>query len=148
MKSKKALKILFLFLFTVFFSLSVFAQNDKPEKIKAIKTITGKFTQFVVGDYIHAIIKKQNGKTRIFFLDSYDIQYFLVLNRGKTMTFTYQIVDSYIQENSGRMIIERMTSARIGQLTFEKWWKDLRKKFSEKQIEKKYSALVEKHTKY
>ena len=104
--------------------------------MKAVKTISGKFTKFVVGDFIHAVIKKRNGKTQDFFLDSYDIQYFPAANRGKEMTFTYQVVDAYIQANDGRMIIERITSAKVGRITFEKWWKDLRKKFSEKQMEK------------
>ena len=133
---------------TVFLNLSICAQNDKPEKVKAVKTITGKFTQFVVGDFIHAIVKKRNGKFQDFSLDSYEIQYFLAAKRGKEMTFTYQVVDSYIRENGNRLMIERMTSAKIGRLTFEKWWKDLRKNFSEKQIEKKYKALVEKRTEY
>lgn len=124
------------------------AQNNSSEKIKSIKTVTGKFVRFEWGDYLHADIKKSNGKTKSFWMGGIRcLQCFMAVNQGKTLTFTYEVVDTYIPEGSGRMVTERIKSARIGNLTFEKWWNDLRKKYSVKQIEKKYEVLVNKYTK-
>jgi hypothetical protein len=126
--------------------LSVSAQDNRPEKIKSVKTVRGKFIRFLVGDFIHPETRKSNGKRQNFYLDSYDLQYFLVVNRGKTMTFTYDVVD--VPKDSERIIITRLKSAKIGNLTFEKWWRDLRKRYTEEQIKKKYDPLVEKYTEY
>lgn len=136
-----------IFVSTCFFNLPIFAQKNQPDEIKAVKTITGKFIGFEVGDYYHADIKRSNGKTESYWLGGRGLEYFLAANRNKTMTFTYEVVDTYIHENGGRMVIERLKSARIGNLTFEKWWKDLRKKYTVEQIRKKYEPLVEKYTK-
>ncbi len=147
MNNNKLLKIsLFFSLAICLFNLSVSAQDDQFEKIKSVKTVRGKFIRFLVGDYIHPEIKRSNGELQYFFLDSYDLQYFLVVNRGRKMTFIYEVIE--IREDRGRRVIERMKSAKIGNLTFEKWWKDLQKKFTEKQIKKMYDPLVDKYTKY
>lgn len=147
--NSKIIKISLFFLLTIcVFHSPISAQSDEFEKIKATKTIKGKFIKFVVGDYIHLEIKTANGKIRYFSLDSYDLQYFLVVNRGKPMTFTYDVVESLRVENGKRIVIERIKSAKIGNLTFEKWWKNLSKKFSEQQIKKYYDPLVEKYTEY
>lgn len=144
--TKILLEVLLVCAITCFFISSVFAQNDQSEKIKSTKTVSGKFIKFIVGDYIHPLIRKSNGRIQKFFLDSYDLQYFLVVNRGKTMTFIYNVVD--VPQYDKRIIITRMKSAKIGNLKFEKWWKDLRKKYTEQQIKKKYDPLVEKYTEY
>lgn len=131
-----------------FFNLAIFAQKNAPDKVKAVKTIKGKFVRFEWGDYLHADIKNSNGKTKSFWMGGVRcLECFMAVNQGKTMIFTYEVVDTYIEQSGGRMIIERIRSARIGNLTFEKWWKDLRKKYSVEQIEKKYGELVNKYTK-
>jgi hypothetical protein len=139
---------IFLLLIIGFLYLPIRAQDDTPEKIKSVKTVTGKFIRFVVGDYVHPEIRKSNGKIESYWLGGgIGLDYFLAVNRGKTMIFTYEVVDTYIEQNGGPMIIERIKSAKIGSLTFEKWWKALKKKYSVNQIEKKYAALVGKYTK-
>lgn len=131
-----------------FFNLPSLAQKNKPDKVKAVKTVTGKFVSFEQGDYFHADIKNSKGKTLSFWLGGERcLECFIALNQGKTMTFTYEIVDTYIPESGGRMVIERIKTAKAGSLTFEKWWKDLRKQYSAEQIENKYSSLVDKFTK-
>lgn len=147
MTNNKVIKIsIFFLLINCLFNLSVSARDNQSEKIKSVKTVRGVFIRFVVGDFIHPVIKKSNGKLQNFYLDSYELQYFLVLNRGKTMSFTYEVIDA--PKDDGRIIIERMKSAKIGNLTFEKWWKDLRKKYTEEKIKQKYEPLVNKYTKY
>ncbi len=148
MTNNKVIKISVFFLLTIcLFNLRISAQEGIIyQKIKAVKTVSGKFVRFFVGDFIHIEIKKSNGKFENFFLDGYYLDYFLVANRGKTMTFTYNVVDALRYRK--RIVITTMKSAKIGNLTFEKWRKDLRKKYTKEQIEKKYDPLVEKYTEY
>ena len=138
---------LFLILGICFFNSPIFAQKKGPDKIKAVKTVTGKFVRFEQGDYIHADIKKSNGKTESYWMGGDGLEYFMALNYGKTMVFTYEVVDSYIPESGGRMVIERLKSAKMGSQSSDKWWKDLRKKYTFEQIDKKYADLVQKYTK-
>jgi hypothetical protein len=139
---------MFLCLSLFVFSFQTFAQkNKKPEKVKAVKTISGKFINFEMGDYVHANIKKTGGKIKSFTIGNYGLDYFLVEYKSKPMSFTYEIVDAYIPEAGGNMTIERLKSAKFGTLTFESWIKQLEKKYTYEQIEKKYEALVDKYTK-
>ena len=139
--------VLFLLLGICIFNLPTFAQKKAPNKIKAVKTVTGKFVQFEQGDYLHVDIKKSNGKTESYWIGGGGLEYFMALNYGKLTVFTYEIVDTYIPESGGRMVIERLKSAKVGTLTSTQWWKDLRKKYTFEQIDKKYAALIGKYTK-
>lgn len=132
-----------------FLNFQAVAQKEQgPDKIKAVKTVVGKFIEFEFGDYMHADIKKSNGKTASFWMGgAWGLEYFLALNRGKTMTLTYEVVDTYIRESGGRMTIERLKNAKIGTLTFDKWMKDLKRKYTLKQINNKYQPAVDKFTK-
>lgn len=142
----KILMLLCLGLFV--FSFQTFAQkNKKPEKVKAVKIISGKFVNFEMGDYVHANIKKTDGKIKSFWLGSYRLEYFLAEHKEKPMSFTYEIVDTYIPEAYENMLIERLKSAKVGKLTFESWIKQLEKKYTSEQIEKKYEALINKYSK-
>ena len=138
---------LFLLVWICFFNLPTFAQKKAPDKIKAVKTVTGKFVQFEQGDYMHVDIKKSNGKTESYWIGGNGLEYFMALNYGKLMVFTYEIVDTYIPESGGRMVIERLKSAKVGTLTSTQWWKDLKKKYTFEQIDKKYGDLIGKYTK-
>jgi hypothetical protein len=139
---------MFLCLSLVGFSFQTFSQeNKKPEKIKAVKTINGKFINFVMGDYVYVKIKKNDGKVKSFTIGDYGLDYFLAEYKGKPMSFTYEIVDTYVTEAGGNVIVERLASAKFGTLTYERWIKQLMKKYTYEQIEKNYEALVNKYTK-
>ncbi len=139
---------MFLCLSLFVFSFQTFAQkNKKPEKVKAVKIIGGKFVNFEMGDYVHANIKKTDGKIKSFWLGSYKLEYFLAEYKNKPMSFTYEIVNDYIPEAGGNMTFERLKSAKFGTLTFESWIKQLEKKYTSEQIEKNYEGLVNKYSK-
>lgn len=139
---------MFLCLSLFIFSFQTFAQkNKKPEKIKAVKTISGKFINFEMGDYVHASIKKTDGKIKSFTIGGYGLDYFLAEFKGKPMSFTYEIVNAYVVEAGGNMTFERLKSAKFGTLTLERWIKQLEKKYTAEHIEKKYEALVSKYSK-
>jgi hypothetical protein len=121
-----------------------FAQRGgPPDKIKATKTVTGTFKGFEVGDYMHAVIVRSNGKEDSFFLGHAEsLQYFLVSHKRQQLTITYQVVDSYIEEAGGVQRIERISAVRAGTLTDVAWWKNERKGKSLAKLRKKYDDMV------
>lgn len=126
---------------------SAFGQGKRrPDKVKETKTIQGSFVSFESGDYLHATIKKSNGEETSFFLMKHGLEYFLVLHKGEPLTLTYQIVDTYIPEAGGMETIERLISAKHGDLTYEAWWTAAKAKSTEAQLQKKYDPLVQKAT--
>ena len=126
-------------------SHSAQSAKDAPQKdkIRATKTLRGVFLGFEAGDYLHAVIKTSVGKTVSLFLNGQDIAYFLALHKGKAMTVTYEIVDTYIEEAGGVTTIERLTAARVKKQTFAAWWKRTGSKYTAEQREKKYGKRVE-----
>jgi hypothetical protein len=141
--------LMFLCLSLFVFNFQIFAQKkEKPEKVKAVKTINGKFVSFEIGDYTHLSIKKTNGKIKFLWLgNSWGLDYFLAEYKGKPMSFTYEIVDTFIPEAGKNDTIERLESAKVGKLSFESWIKQLKRKYTFKQIEKRYQSLVDKYSK-
>jgi hypothetical protein len=121
------------------------AQQNKPDKVKATKSIKGQFVGFEVGDYMHAVIKKENGEQDSFFIgQSEGIPYFLVTHKDQPLEITYQVVDSYIEEAGGYQTIERIVSVKAGDMTDKQWWKQERAGSSVSKLRKKYDAMVDK----
>ncbi len=122
----------------------VLAQKGQPkDKIKETKTITGTLKGFQSGDYMHAVITKDDGEETSFFLPTTEsVQYFLVAHKGQPLTLTYQVVDSYIEEAGGVQTIERLMAVKSGNLTDAAWWKKQRASYSLTGLRKKYEAMV------
>ena len=125
--------------------LSQAASNKSPDKIPAVKTVTGTTVGFEIGDYQHVTVQVSGGKRRSFFLGSEGLDYFLAANKSRKVIYTFQVVDSFVPENGGPMRIERLTSAKVGTLTFEHWWQELKQKHSSAEIDKRYQPLVDKY---
>lgn len=116
-----------------------------PDKVKATKTMNGQFVGFEVGDYMHALIKKEDGQEDSFFIGrSESIPYFLVTHKGQPLEITYQIVDSYIEEAGGYQTIERIIAVKAGSLTDKAWWKQEKAGSSVSKLRKKYDPMVDK----
>lgn len=148
---KKPLILVLLAFFAILASTAMTTQNafaqcgGPPDKIKATKTVTGTFKGFEVGDYMHAVIIKSNGKEDSFFLGHAEsLQYFLVTHKGQPLTITYQVVDSYIEEAGGVQRIERISAVRAGSLSDAAWWRQQRKGASVSKLRKKYDDMVAK----
>ena len=116
------------------------------DKVRATKTVKGVFLGFEVGDYMHTVIKKSNGEKESYYLDGQGLEYFLALNKGKSVTATYQVVDTYIEEAGGVETVERITAARTDKQTSATWWKQTGSKYTPEQLEKKYGKLVQQAT--
>lgn len=115
-----------------------------PDKIIATRTLNGSFVGFEMGDYLHAEIRKSNGKPLSFFIGgSESLPYFLAANKDKQLLLTYQVLDSYIPEAGAIARMERLVAAKSGNETDQKWWKRISKSTNVNALRKKYDALVE-----
>jgi hypothetical protein len=94
---------------------------------------------------MHAVIIKSNGQEDSFFMGHNEsLQYFLVTHKGEPLVFTYQVVDSFIEEAGGVQSIERMSGVRAGTLTDVAWWRNEKKGKSVTNLRKKYDEMVAK----
>ncbi len=126
----------------------VFSQERKvADKVRAVKTIQGTFTNFEMGDYLHAKFRTPGGKELSLFVMKPGMEYFLVANKGRRLTLKYEVVDTYIPEAGDVMQIERLASAKAGNVTYESWWKATKAKYPGEAAHAKYRTLVEKYTK-
>jgi uncharacterized protein YjiS (DUF1127 family) len=125
---------------------AVAAQQKKPDRIKATKTIKAKFVGFEAGDYLHAIVQRADGERVSFFVQKPGLEYFLALKKDDTLDLTYQVVDTFIPEAGARQTIERLIAAKAGPQTYASWWKSMRARFTLAQLDAKYHALVDAAT--
>jgi len=117
-------------------------QRQQVDKVKETKTLRGRFVGFEIGDYTHAVIRKGDGKRTSFFINQPGMDYFLASHKGQSLELTYQVVDTYIPEAGGVETIERLVSARAGNVTYREWWKKVKASASMRQIERRYDPLV------
>ncbi len=127
---------------------TVFSQERKgADKVRAVKTIEGTLTDFEMGDYLHANFKTTKGKRVSLFVMKPGMEYFLAVNKGKRLTLKYEVVDTHIPEAGGMTKIERLASAKAGNVSYETWWKATKAKYPGEASHAKYGSLVEKYTK-
>ena len=75
-----------------------------------------------------------------------ELEYFLAMHKGKLLTLTYHVVDTFIPEAGGVETIERLVSAKVGNESDQNWWKRVSKTSNVESLRKKYDAHVEKAT--
>ena len=131
----------------VAFNAPTVAQTKKiPDKVRAVRTVQGTFTNFEMGDYLHANFKTSTGKQLSLFVMKPGMEYFLAVHQGKLLTLKYEVVDTYIPEADGMTKIERLASASAGKVSYESWWKTTKAKYPGEAAHRKYGSLVEKYT--
>lgn len=101
---------------------------------------------FLQGDCLHAVFKKQGGRSQPLFIWKPGIEYFLALHESEQLEFTYERINVAMPGRGVILTINHLTSAKAGTLTYENWWKDMHAKYSSGELSKKYQGLVEKHT--
>ena len=121
------------------------AQSSKRDQVVSIKTIQGRTVGFEMGDYQHVSIKPNSGRLKSFFIFKPGLDYFLALNKDKPLTLTYEVAEMNLPESGGKTRIERLTSARVGKLTYQNWWKQVSRGNTLEQLEEKYGTLVKKY---
>lgn len=124
---------------------STLAQS-KRDRVVAVKTIQGRTVGFEMGDYQHVTIKTPSGRQKSFFIFKPGLDYFLALNKNSMLTLTYEIADVDLPEAGGKTRIERLTSAKAGNVSFESWWKKVSRTNSIEQLDNRYGPLVRKYS--
>jgi hypothetical protein len=119
-------------------------QSRNVDKVRATKSIKGRFIGFEFGDYTHAVIRRPNGRTQSFFLFEPGMEYFLAVHKGQPLEFAYQVVDTHLEE-AGNIRIERLTSAKGSKVNYEQWWKRISARYSMEELERRYRSLIDKY---
>jgi hypothetical protein len=104
------------------------------------KQVVGRFSQFIWGDYLYAIIKTEGEEEISFFIED-DENCFLTKNSQAKLTIEYEIVERYIDRAGGYYPINLIKNIRTEGIDLETWRKSVtatelkacRKKYSESQ---------------
>lgn len=119
------------------------AQEPATEKVKATKSLSGKFVGFEVGDYLHAVIARADGSEESFFLER-GMEIFLVDQAQESLELEVQTVEADIPEAGGILEIDRIHAIRAGSVSFADWWKTAEPSFGK--LLDEYQARIEKLT--
>lgn len=128
-------------------SRQTLSQDKGPDKVKSSHVIYGKVVGFEVGDFEHVIIRGPGKHEDSYFIHAYLLDDFMALYAKKQGRFTIRSVDTYIEQAGGRQLVDQVSDAKIGKVSFSAWSKGLRKHMSIEQIDTKYRPLVDKLTK-
>jgi hypothetical protein len=125
--------------------LALSQKKSKAEKVISVKAIQGRTIGFQMGDYQHVDIRVKGGRHKSFFIFKAGLSYFLALHKNNQITYTYEVADVKIPENGGLTRVERLVNAKVGDLKFDSWWKDVSSKSTLEQLDDKYGPLVRKY---
>jgi len=117
--------------------------EQTPDKVLETKSLTGTFVGFESGDYLHAVIRQQDGKSASFFLER-GMEIFLVDHKDQPLELTFQVVETDIPEAGGATTIERLSAVRAGDQTFADWWKTAEPSFGK--LLDKYQTRIDEAT--
>ena len=92
-----------------------------PNVVYDSSTVTGTFLGYEVGDYIHPVIRDENGDVKSFWSTDPLMDYFLTFLVGSRVILEIEEADSYIPESGGMMRIFRVIGARTNTRTFSQW---------------------------
>jgi hypothetical protein len=114
-----------------------------PDKVKATKSLSGKFVGFEAGDYLHAVFAKTDGQKESFFLER-GMEIFLVDHAKEPLEMEVQTVETDIPEAGGITEIDRLHAIRAGGVSFADWWKTGEPNFGK--LLDEYQARIDKAT--
>jgi hypothetical protein len=117
-------------------------QRHGPDKVQAVRTLVGTCVGFEIDDYPYALIRKQDGTSLTLSFNKPGMEFFLAAHKGRPLTITYQVVETYIPESAGRGVMERITTAKAGDVTYESWWRQTSKSMTNAQLIQKYGDLI------
>jgi hypothetical protein len=114
-----------------------------PDKVKATKSLSGKFVGFEAGDYLHAVFSRSDGTKESFFLER-GMEIFLVDHAKEPLELEVQTVETDIPEAGGITEIDRLHGIRAGGVSFADWWKTAEPRFGK--LLDEYQARIDKAT--
>ena len=92
-----------------------------PDVLFDSSTVTGVFLGYEVGDYLHPVIREEDGEIRSFWSTDPLLDYFLTRHVGEEVVLDIEEVDSYIPESGGMMRIFRVIGATTDAISFFQW---------------------------
>lgn len=99
---------------------------NQPDQVLRTETLTGTLRNWEFGDYLWARVALAGSPERVgLWIGEDPIGPFLEAHRGRPLTLTVRMASVYIPEAGGRDIIRRITAARLGRLTAQRWWQGL-----------------------
>jgi hypothetical protein len=114
-----------------------------PDKVKATRSLSGKFVGFEAGDYLHAVFAKGDGQEESFFLER-GMEIFLVDHAKEPLELEVQTVETDIPEAGGITEIDRLHAVRAGGVSFADWWKSAEPNFGK--LLDEYQTRIDKAT--
>ncbi len=117
--------------------------ESPPDKVKATKSLSGRFVGFEAGDYLHGVFTQADGERVSFFLER-GMEIFLLDHAKESLELEVQTLDTNIPEAGGIIEIERLHAIRAGGLSFADWWKTAEPNFGK--LLDEYQAGIEKAT--
>ncbi len=124
-------------------SSAVEPETTTPDKVKATKSLSGRFVGFEAGDYLHGVFSQPDGERVSFFLER-GMEIFLLDHAKESLELEVQTLDTNIPEAGGIIEIERLASIRAGGVSFADWWKTAEPNFGK--LLDEYQAGIEKAT--
>ena len=92
-----------------------------PSIIYGSTTVRGAFLGFEVGDYIHPVIRDENGEIESFWSSDPLLDYFLATHVGERVVLEIEESDTYIMELGDMLRIFSVTGATFGNVSFSSW---------------------------
>ncbi len=105
------------------FLLGVIADDFEvpPNIVYDSTTVTGIFLGYEVGDYIHPVLRDENGDVKSFWSTDHLMDYFLTCHVGERVVLEIEEADSYIWEIEGMMRIFRVIGASTDNISYSQW---------------------------
>ena len=95
------------------------------EQVLRSETVPAVFTGWDTGDYVWARLSIKGREPLGAWAGRSPIDLFLDAHVGKQLTVTLQTIGADIPEAGGTIEVQRISAARIGDLTAQDWWQSL-----------------------
>ncbi|MCK5116194.1 MAG: hypothetical protein KAR44_06310 [Candidatus Aegiribacteria sp.] len=92
-----------------------------PNVVYDSSTVVGIFLGYEIGDYIHPVIREDDGDVRSFWSTDPLMDYFLTCLVGSRVILEIEEADSYIPESGGMMRIFRVIGVSTNTRSFFQW---------------------------
>jgi hypothetical protein len=115
--------------------------KDMPDKILASRAFSGTLQGFRWGDYLHAELTDEAGKSHSLFVNDVEAC-FMAQHATERLTIQYNEVSRYFEQGGGYFPANDVVQITASTADFKTW----KKSFDAKRDFDRCEALIEKHT--
>ncbi|HEY3779780.1 MAG TPA: hypothetical protein VGL56_01760 [Fimbriimonadaceae bacterium] len=123
------------------------SQSKGPDIVKSTHWVLGKVVGFEVGDFEHVIIETKGKHKDSYFVGTLLLDDYMAFYANRIGRFKVRSVDTYIEQAGGRQLVDQVSDAIVGRVSFNLWSKSLEVHHTKEQIDAKFRPLVDKLTK-